>query len=67
VLEQTGLAPGVHYLRIKDTGQKHVSSSGTHVNIEAINYRKHGLIENIREESNNSLLWSSIVGGAVNG
>jgi hypothetical protein len=67
IFEQYNLSPGPHVLRIKATGEKHGSSSSANVNIKSIHYRKHAIAENIKEESNNKLLWSSAIGGAING
>lgn len=63
VYEIDNLADTKHILHFRVSGRKNPSSTSTECNVEKVAYSKFGLCENVREEVNNRLFWSTGTGG----
>lgn len=65
VWETTDLSDARHTIRYRVSGRANPAATGRSVNLNMIKYKKHGIVEDVREEVDESLMWSSVIGGTV--
>lgn len=64
VYNETGLSDGRHTIRVRVSGNKNPSASSTQINLTKITYRKTLTVVDVREETDGTMLWGSVFGGA---
>ena len=63
VYEVSGLGDGKHQIKVRVSGEKRGSSSDNKVEIDYFSYRNHSTFTDIKEEQDESLLWSGAMLG----
>lgn len=65
VFTETGLALGSHFIRYRRSGFKAASATDYIINLQKIEYLRHNVVANVSEEADETLMWSSAIGGVV--
>lgn len=63
ILTVTGLPEGIHHLRMEDLGTSNPLSNNVRINLTKIEYKKHGKGEDVKEEADSRMKWSTGMGG----
>lgn len=63
IYEVSGLGDGKHRIKVRVPGEKRGSSSDNKVEIDYFSYRNHSIFTDIKEEQDESLLWSGAMLG----
>lgn len=63
VYEVTGLESGKHQIKVRVSGAKRASSSSSKIELDYFSYRNHSIYTDVKEEHDESMLWSGAVLG----
>lgn len=67
VYTATGLSKGMHYLRYRMSGRKNPAADDFKINLTKIQYEKFAVGIDLGEEADETLMWSSALGGTIGG
>lgn len=65
VLTVTGLPDKIHHLRIEDIGTTNPNIADYRINFTKVQYKKHGVGEDLYEEADSTMNWSAGYGGSI--